>query len=191
MRAPTTSYCAHTRHIINSVKRWMKVQGKFKNASVHSGLRTHKAHTVSPAGLPAGRWNVTCVGSIRRKTHGALPRYTANSEHTIGAMEEMSGKVQNANTHNLRRQNHEQAHSSRSVQGPQFNGALDESSRNAQKASTPQPDYRTRWCWSALPCPRCRVPRHAANHEHTQSFSGALDKGSRNVRKASAHSEPG
>ena len=25
------------------------------------------------------------------KTHGALPRYTANSEHTIGAMDESSG----------------------------------------------------------------------------------------------------
>ena len=32
-------------------------------------------------------------------------------------MEEMSGKVQNANTHILRRQNHEHAHSNRSVQG--------------------------------------------------------------------------
>eukprot|EP00964_Phaeocystis_antarctica_P074240 scaffold45596_cov72-Phaeocystis_antarctica.AAC.2 len=43
--------------------------------------------------------------------------------------------------------------------------------RKAQKASTPaaQPDYRTRWCWSALPCPRCRVPRHPANHEHTRN----------------------
>jgi hypothetical protein len=34
-----------------------------------------------------------------------------------GAMEELSQKVQNANTHTLRRQNHEHAHSSRSVQG--------------------------------------------------------------------------
>ena len=109
------------------------------------------------------------MGSIRRKTHEALPRYTANSEHTIGAMdessgkvqdaiahirsgvvmdiaafkvshsvdsdattlqaarvrsssihramEEMSQKVQHANTHILRHQDHEHAHSSRSVQG--------------------------------------------------------------------------
>ena len=87
------------------------------------------------------------MGSIRRKTHEALPRYTANSEHTIGAMdnssrkvqnvsahsrlrthkaadsefsgamEDMPGKVQNANTHILQPQNHEHAHSSRSVQG--------------------------------------------------------------------------
>ena len=34
---------------------------------------------------PLGRWNVTRVGSIRRKTHVALPQHTANSEHTIGA----------------------------------------------------------------------------------------------------------
>ena len=42
-----------------------------------------------------------------------------------GAMEEMSGKVQNANTHPLQCQSREHAHSSRSVQGPQFKGALD------------------------------------------------------------------
>ena len=35
-----------------------------------------------------------------------------------GAMDEVSQKVQNANTHILRCQNHEHAHSSRSVQGP-------------------------------------------------------------------------
>ena len=34
-----------------------------------------------------------------------------------GAMEEMPQTVQNANTHILRSQNHEHAHSSRSVQG--------------------------------------------------------------------------
>jgi hypothetical protein len=36
------------------------------------------------------------------KTHVALPRHTANSEHTIGAMDELSGKVQSASTHKLR-----------------------------------------------------------------------------------------
>jgi hypothetical protein len=34
-----------------------------------------------------------------------------------GAMDEMSQKVRNANTHSLRRQNHEDAHSNRSVKG--------------------------------------------------------------------------
>eukprot|EP00964_Phaeocystis_antarctica_P026638 scaffold15011_cov61-Phaeocystis_antarctica.AAC.4 len=43
--------------------------------------------TMSTRNVPAGPWNVTCMGSIWRKTHGALPRHTANSEHTIGAME--------------------------------------------------------------------------------------------------------
>ena len=42
-----------------------------------------------------------------------------------GAMEEMSGKVQNANTHPLQCQSREHAHSSRSVQGPQFKGAME------------------------------------------------------------------
>ena len=55
---------------------------------------------------------------------------------SIGAMEEMSGKVQNASTHRLGRINHEHVHSSRSVQGSQFKGAKDESSGNVQKAST-------------------------------------------------------
>ena len=41
------------------------------------------------------------MGSIWRKTHVALPRHTTNSEQTIGAMEEMSGKVQNASTYRL------------------------------------------------------------------------------------------
>ena len=36
---------------------------------------------------------------------------------SIGAMDEMSEKVQHANTHILRHQDHEHAHSSRSVQG--------------------------------------------------------------------------
>ena len=47
------------------------------------------------------------------------PCHNAHSkgQHSSGAMEDMSGKVQNANTHILRSQNHEHAHSSRSVQG--------------------------------------------------------------------------
>eukprot|EP00964_Phaeocystis_antarctica_P046108 scaffold26587_cov65-Phaeocystis_antarctica.AAC.1 len=67
-------------------------------------------------------------------------------------------------------------------------GALDTSSEKVQKASLPrQPDSRTRWCWSALPCPRCRVPRHTANREHTQRSSGAMDGSSRNIQNANAH----
>ena len=57
------------------------------------------AEKTSARNVPSGRWNVTRVGSIRRKTHEALPRHTANSEHTIGAMEEMSGQGQKVSTH--------------------------------------------------------------------------------------------
>ncbi len=69
----------------------------------------------------------------RSSSMGAMERYTwvrygakltlachdtpQNSERTSGAMEDMSGKVQNANTHILRCQNHEHTHSSQSVQG--------------------------------------------------------------------------
>ena len=55
---------------------------------------------------------------------------------SIGAMEEISGKVQNASTHRLGRINHEHVHSSRSVQGSQFKGAMDEMSQKVQNAST-------------------------------------------------------
>ena len=146
----------------------------------HSHTATPKSRARAQQSVSSrGQWNVTCiVGSIRRETHGALPRYTANSEHTIqrnihtvnsagrgckfressrrkhtelavlswilqpskfatpstltpppcepreqgqapsiGAMDEMSHKVQNASTHPLGRKHHEHAHSSWSVQG--------------------------------------------------------------------------
>jgi hypothetical protein len=63
------------------------------------------------------------VGSIREEALTPSCHNTPqNSERTSGAMEDMSGKVQNANTHSLQCQNHEQAHSSRSVQGPVSRG---------------------------------------------------------------------
>ena len=65
------------------------------------------------------------MGSIQHKTHVALPRYTANSEHTIGAMEEMSGKVQNASTHPLGRKNHEHVHTAVGQFKGQFKGAME------------------------------------------------------------------
>ena len=60
--------------------------------------RNHMSPRTAQAVSSTGQWNVTCVGSIRRKTHVALPRYTANSEHTIGAMEDMSRQGNTANT---------------------------------------------------------------------------------------------
>ena len=86
----------------------MKVQGKFKlQAHPLSGVvmdvaafKVSHSDDIDAAALRAARamsssigpWNVTCMGSIRRKTHGALPRCTDNSEHTIGAMDECLGK---------------------------------------------------------------------------------------------------
>ena len=43
--------------------------------------------------------------------------------------------------------------------GQHTSGAMEELSRQGQKVSAPKmPDSNTRWCWSALPCPGCRVP---------------------------------
>ena len=58
-----------------------------RNVRKANTLPRHTAHKRQHTVSSSGQWNVTCVGSIRRKTHVALPRYTANSEHTIGAME--------------------------------------------------------------------------------------------------------
>ena len=60
--------------------------------------------TTSTRNVPTGRWNIPCLGSIRRKTHGPLPRHTTNSEHTIGAMERytwvrFAGKLTPCHTH--------------------------------------------------------------------------------------------
>ena len=53
---------------------------------------------------------------MQHRRHRPASR-TATRSSSIGEMEEMSQTVQNANTHKLRCQNHEHAHSSRSVQG--------------------------------------------------------------------------
>ena len=69
-----------------------------------------------------GRW-MKCLGrfKIQALTHcdaNVMSTRTTAGQFKCefkGAMEETSGKVQNASTHALRRQNHEHAHSSRSV----------------------------------------------------------------------------
>jgi len=58
------------------------------------------------------------MGSIRRKAHPLPQNAHSIGQYSSGAMEDMSGKVQNESTHILRRQNHEHAHSIHSVQGP-------------------------------------------------------------------------
>ena len=97
-------------------------------------------------------------------------RAARSRSSSIGAMEEMSGKVQNANTHPLQCQSREHAHSSRSVQGPQFKGAMEEMSGKVQNASTH----------------RLRRTRTTAGQFKGQ-FKGAMDDSSRNVQNANAH----
>ena len=73
------------------------------------------------------------MGSIRGKAHPLPDTAHSTSQHFSGAMEEMSQTVQNANTHKLRRQNHEHAHSSHSQFKDWFKGAMDESSGKGSK----------------------------------------------------------
>ena len=56
---------------------------------------------------------------------------------SIGAMDEMSQKVQNASTHILRRQIHEHAHSSRSVQGSSMGRWITVQGRFKMQTPTP------------------------------------------------------
>jgi hypothetical protein len=81
----------------------MKVQGKFKM----------QAHPSSSVVMDIAAFKVS--HSVD-KDATALRAARVRSK-SIGAMEEMSQKVQHANTHILRHQDHEHAHSSRSVQG--------------------------------------------------------------------------
>ena len=60
--------------------------------------------------------NVT-HGFDSRESSPPATRTYGDGKHTSGAMEELLQKVQHASTHILRRQNHEHAHSSRSIQG--------------------------------------------------------------------------
>jgi 23S rRNA G2445 N2-methylase RlmL len=84
-----------------SVGRWMKVQGKFKV----------QAHITNKVVMDVAAFKVShCAGSDIDAT--ALRAARARSA-SIGAMDEISQEVQNANTHILRRQNHEDAHSNR------------------------------------------------------------------------------
>ena len=72
------------KHTYSSVLSWMLQPSKLATPS--SPTSTPPPCQPREQGQsPLGPWSVTCMGSIRRKTHGGLPRYTANSEHTIGA----------------------------------------------------------------------------------------------------------
>ena len=105
--------------------RWRKCRRRFKMQTL-----THCDAKITSTRTAVGQFKGQFKGAMERymhmrgswvrfgKTHVALPRHTANSEHTSGAMEETSGKVQNASTHTLRRRRHEHAHNSWSIQGP-------------------------------------------------------------------------
>ena len=131
----------------------MQVRVKFKmQADIISGVVMDIAafkisHSVGidkdATALRAARARSSSIGAMERYTWvrfaGKLtPCHThshGNGQHTSGAMEEMSGNVQNASTHILRRRNHEHTHSSWSVRGS-VQGAMEELSQKVQNAST-------------------------------------------------------
>ena len=166
--------------------------------------------------VPSGRWR-KCLGKGRRRAHScrfvvmniagfkvshsvgtdkdttALQAARARSSSS-GAMEEMPQTVQNANTHILRCQNHEHAHSSRSVQWSVQWGD-----------GTLHDMHMHTWTWTCTcacsvhvwVCVHVHVwvvgsiwrethfflPRHTANSEHTI----AMEEMSQTVQNANTH----
>ena len=83
----------------------MKVEGKFKM----------QAHSTNGVVMDIAAFKVS-YSTVSDSDATTLQAEKARSA-SIGAMDEKSEKVQNANTHTLRHQDHEHAHSIRSVQG--------------------------------------------------------------------------
>ena len=82
-----------------------------QNANTH--ILKHQSHkharnSRSVPGPVQGRWNVTHGFDSRESSPPATDTH-GHGQHTSGAMEEMSGKVQNASTHILQCQSHEHA----------------------------------------------------------------------------------
>ena len=124
----------------------MKVQGEFKmQAHSISGVvmdiaafkvsHSVKEDKYATTALRSGVVIDVAVFKVRHSSNidATALRIVRARSSSIGAMDEISGKVQNASTHILRRQNHEHAHISRSVQEGQFKGAMDESSGKVQR----------------------------------------------------------
>ena len=87
----------------------MKVQGEFKM----------QAHIRSGVVMNIASFKVSHSVGCSRDIDATALRVARARSSSIGAMEDMSGKVQNESTHILlQHQNHEHAHSIRSVQGP-------------------------------------------------------------------------
>eukprot|EP00964_Phaeocystis_antarctica_P004982 scaffold2716_cov64-Phaeocystis_antarctica.AAC.7 len=186
VESPTILPTVSTRNVPTG--RWIHAQKKFKrrahivsliSVDVGVGQRCRASDvessarlpTMSTRNVPTGRWKKG-PGNVQKASAQILPRF--GTRWCWSALPWHCPRCRAPRPP----ANHE--HMQRS------NGALDTRSEKVQKASTHrQPDYRRRWCWSALPYPRCRVPRHTANREHTQRSSGALDATSRNVQRAS------
>ena len=99
-------------------------------------------------------------------------RKSERAQHSSGAMEELSRKVQKSK-HPPSVKQYSRAHTCTATSQfkGQFKGAMDESSRTVEKASTHiEPDSSRRWCWSASPCQRCRVPRPASQKNERVTF---------------------
>eukprot|EP00964_Phaeocystis_antarctica_P063381 scaffold38033_cov69-Phaeocystis_antarctica.AAC.2 len=92
-----------------------------QNANTHILRSQNQEHAHSSRSVQgsvqwgAGRRFKECSKGKDSRQHTA--RHTQGTHIQFsGAMDEMSGKVQNSSTHPLRRQRHEHAHNSRSVQ---------------------------------------------------------------------------
>ena len=150
---------------VSSVGRWMKCLGRFKmQALTHCNAEVVSARTqqsVSSRVSSRGRWNVTHGFDSRQSSPPATHTHTHdNGQHTSGAMDNSSRRVQNARTHAPLR--------TRKAEHTVNSGAMEEISRQGQKVSSPKmPDSSTRWCWSVLLCPRRRVPRPASQKPST------------------------
>ena len=114
-------------------------------------------------------------------------------------MEDMPGKVQKANTHILRCQNHKHAHSSRSVQGSvQWGDGTFTWVRFAAKLT---PCHRTHIAKVSIPVGRWNVthgfdsressPPATQTYGDSQHTSGAMDESSGKGSKMQAHISSG
>ena len=109
-------------------------------------------------------------------------------------MEDMSGKVQNANTHSLQCQNHEHARSSRSVHGPvQWGDGTLRMGLIRGKSSPPATKHTWRRLahqWGDDTGFDSRVSSHANAQGNGQHFSGAMEEISTQGQKVSAPQMP-
>ena len=131
IKSTTLPKKASARHVPSG--RWSKGLGRFKMQALTrcdaEVVSTRTQQSVSSRASSRGRWRkcrrrfkmqtLTYCGPKITSTRTAVGQFKGQFS---GAMEEMSQTVQNANTHKLRRQNHEHAHSSHSQFKDWFKG---------------------------------------------------------------------